>query len=329
MIFFANHTLSLGDQRARSCFEAVGGEDMDIRNVMVPIDFSQPSRMALDYGVDLARVFQARLTLVHVMEPQPVLEGASAGEIARIELERREAALQQLGELVAPEDEDDLDLRIVLRSGNAKKEIATAVDDQNVDLVILGTHGRGRLGRLILGSTTEGLLRRLHVPVMTVSHVMAPGRFKRILLATDLSDSSHAAFTFALDMARKLGGDVLALHVMGGPMLAAAELGIPTETNESALEEVRRRLRTLAMEGKAQGVAVETSIADGAAATSIMQAATENQADLILLAIESKGLIERRLLGTTAERVVREAPIPVLAVPVSLNAQREKAEQAR
>jgi nucleotide-binding universal stress UspA family protein len=302
---------------------------MDIRNVMVPIDFSQPSRMALDYGVDLARVLRARLTLVHVMEPQPVMEGAMAGEIARDELERREAALQQLGDLVAPEDQDDLDLRTVLKSGNAKKEIATAVNEQHANLVILGTHGRGRLGRLILGSTTEGLLRKLHVPVLTVSHVMAPRRFKRILFATDLSDASHAAFTFALDMARKLRGDVLALHVMGGPMLAAAELGIPTEPNESALEEVRRRLRTLTMEGKAEGVAVQTSIADGVAATQILHAATESQADLILLAIESKGLIERRLLGTTAERVVREATIPVLSVPVSLNAQREKAEQAR
>jgi nucleotide-binding universal stress UspA family protein len=312
----------------QQCFEAAEGEDMDIRNVMVPIDFSQPSRMALDYGVDLARVLRARLTLVHVMEPQPVLETATAGEIARIELERREAAFQQLEELVAPEDQDDLDLRIVLKSGNAKMEIAAAVEEQHVDIVVLGTHGRGRLGRFILGSTTEGLLRKLHVPVMTVSRVMFPGSFKRILFATDLSDSSHTAFTLALDMARKLRGDVLALHVMGGPMLAAAEFGTPTELNESALEEVRRRLRTLAIEGKAQGIAVQVSVADGAAATQILRAATENQADLILLAIESKGLIERSLLGTTAERVVREAAIPVLSVPVSLDVQRAKVEQA-
>ncbi len=176
--------------------------------------------------------------------------------MARIELERREAAFRQLEDLVAPEDEDDLDLRIVIKSGKARKEIAAAVDEQHVDMVVLGTHGRGRLGRFVLGSTTEGLLRKLHVPVMTVSHVMSPGPFKRILFATDLSDSSHGAFTFALDMARKLRGDVLALHVMGGPTLAAGELGMTAEPNESALEEVRRRLRTLAIEGEAQGIAV-------------------------------------------------------------------------
>jgi nucleotide-binding universal stress UspA family protein len=70
---------------------------MDIKNVMVPIDFSQPSRMALDYGVDLARLLQARLTLVHVMEPQPVLEVATAGEIARVEQVRPGAAHHHLG----------------------------------------------------------------------------------------------------------------------------------------------------------------------------------------------------------------------------------------
>ena len=54
---------------------------MDIKNVIVPTDFSQPSKVALEYGVTLGRVLQARLTLVHVMEPQPVLEGAMAGDL--------------------------------------------------------------------------------------------------------------------------------------------------------------------------------------------------------------------------------------------------------
>jgi nucleotide-binding universal stress UspA family protein len=301
---------------------------MNIRNVMVPIDFSQPSRVALEYGVDFARLLRARLTLVHVIDdPLPALELATAEEIARIEQDRREAALQKLEELVVPEDEDDLDLRIVIRSGNARREILAAVDEQHVDLVVLGTHGRGRLGRLVLGSATEGLLRKLHVPVMTVSHVMSPRPMKRILFATDLSDSSHGAFAFALDLAQKLRGDILALHAMGAPTMAGGELGMTVEPNKSALDEVRRRLRTLAVEGKERGITVQTSIVDGPAATQIIEAADQNQAHLVLLAIESKGLIERTVLGSTAERVVREATIPVLCVPISVDAQREKAVQ--
>jgi nucleotide-binding universal stress UspA family protein len=300
---------------------------MDIRNILVPIDFSQPSRVALEYGVDLARAFRARLTLVHVMEPRPMPEIATEDEIAEIESRRHEAALRKLEELVTPEDEEDLELRFVSRSGNVRKEILAAVDEHHVDMVVLGTHGRGRLGRFIVGSTTEGLLRRLHVPVVTVSHALSPRPLKRILFATDLSDSSHGAFIFALDMARKLRADILALHAMGAPALAAVEPGMNVEPNESALEEVRRRLQTLAAEGKAEGITVQTSIAHGPAATEIVAAAAENRAHLILLALEGKGLIERAVLGATAERVVREASIPVLCVPISVDARREHAGQ--
>ena len=299
---------------------------MNIKNVMVPTDFSQPSGIALHYGVALARTLRARLTLVHVLEPQPVLEVATEEEIASLERGRREAALQQLAALLAPEDEDDLDLELVLRFGNARKEIAEAVREYHADMVVLGTHGRGRLGRWILGSTTEELLRRLHVPMVTVCHTSSPKPFRRILFATDLLQSSSAAFAFALDMAQTLHAEILAMHALGGPVLTSGEFGMSIQVEKLAVEEVRRRLRLLVEEGDREGIAVKALIADGPAAAQILQAADENDADMILLAIESKGIIERTLLGTTAERVVREATIPVLSVPVQVEAQREKAE---
>jgi nucleotide-binding universal stress UspA family protein len=299
---------------------------MVIRNVLVPIDFSQPSKTALDYGVALARLLRARLTLLHVLEPQPALEVATEADIQSIESARRAEAQQKLDDLVAPEDQDDLNVRTAIRSGPARREIAAAAEAEQPDIVLLGTHGRSRLGRFIMGSTTEGLLRKLHIPVMTVGHVTSPGVVQRILFATDLSGYSKDAFVFALDMAGRLRADILALHVMGKPMLAAEEPGMPMQPNEVAREEVRRRLQMLVAEGKQRGITVQTSIADGEAATQILQAAVENQADLILLPIESKGVVERTLLGTTAERVVREAHVPVLSVPVPV-APREKIAQ--
>jgi nucleotide-binding universal stress UspA family protein len=301
---------------------------MDIKNVMVPVDFSQPSGMVVNYAVAFARVLHAKLTLVHVLEPpQPMLEVDTVGEIAILEVERREEALRKLEEVLVPEDEDDLDLELVLRSGNIQQEIAAAIRECHADIVILGTHGRGFLGRLILGSTTEGLLRRLHVPVMTVCHTTSPKAFKRILFATDLSESSRAAFAFALDVAGVLQTEILAIHAMGGPVLSG-ELGTPVQVEKLAVEEVRQRLQLLVTEGSLRGITVQTLIADGSAAEQILRAAHENDADMILLAIESKGLIERALLGTTAEQVVREATVPVLSVPfpVQVETQRENAE---
>jgi len=161
---------------------------------------------------------------------------------------------------------------------------------------------------------------------MTVCHTASPRAFKRILFATDLSESSRAAFAFALDMARTLQAEILAMHALGGPMLSAGEFGMSLQVEKQAVEEVRRRLECLVTEGNREGIAVEALIADGPAASQILKAADENDADMILLPIESKGIIERALLGTTAERVVREATMPVLSVPVQVEAQRENAE---
>jgi nucleotide-binding universal stress UspA family protein len=212
----------------------------------------------------------------------------------------------------------------VLKTGNPRKEIATAVDELHADLVVLGTNGRGRLGRLILGSTTAALLRRLQVPVLTVCHVTSPKEINRILFATDLSESAHESFGAALEVARTFQADIVAIHALGGPMLASGELGLPVQPEELARNEARRRLDILGAEGKRQGVAVRTLLADGPAAAEILKAAQENGADLILLPIETKGFLERALMGTTAEQVVREAGIPVLSVPVPVAAENSR-----
>jgi nucleotide-binding universal stress UspA family protein len=295
-------------------------KEMEIKNVMLPTDFSEPSRMALHYAVVLARTFRARLTLLHVLEPQPLQEIAT-DEIEKIEHKRRENALQQLGTLLAPEDEDDLDLQIVVKSGNARKEIAAAVEQYRADILVLGTHGRSRIGRLIMGSTTEGLLRKLTIPILTVCHALSPQGFKRILFATDLSDSSLGAFKFALRMAAILRAEIIAIHALGGPVLTSGELDMPIQSDLA--NEACRRLEVLVKEGKHQGVEVQALVVGDSAAVGILNAAVENLVDLIFLTISKKGIVERALLGTTAERVARDARVPVLFIPVDIETGHE------
>jgi nucleotide-binding universal stress UspA family protein len=289
---------------------------MEIKNVMLPTDFSEPSRMALQYAVILARIYHARLTLLHVVEPQPELEGAT---IAHRERERCESARQQLENLLAPEDEDDLDLQIVVKSGHARNEIAAAVEHYQADIVVMGTHGRRLLGRLIMGSTTEGLLRKLPVPVMTVCHAISAKGLNRLLFATDFSDSWHGVFQITLKMARVLGADIIAVHALGEPVLASDEFGLATQS-EVAAAEVHRRLAVLVAEAKHHGVDVQPLILEGPAPGGIVKAAAESLVDLIILGIDKKGILERALLGTTAEHVARNASVPVLFIPVNVAA---------
>jgi len=289
---------------------------MDIKNVIVPTDFSLPSRMAINYGVALARKFHARITLVHVLEPVASPEHMGAADLLKIERKQREDALENLSSLLAPEDEDDLDLRVVLKAGNVREEIATAIREHHADIAVLGTHGRRRLGRLVVGSTTESLLRKLPIPVLTVSHAIRPMGFERILFATDLSQASARGFAFALDIAKTLQAGILAVHVLPTIMPAREDGDIAAEAREIALAEARRKLSGLVTEGRRHDVTVQTLLTEGPAAPAILKAAEESNVDLILATIEEKSALKKALVGTTAEQVIREANVPVLCVPV-------------
>lgn len=277
---------------------------MNIGNVLVPVDFSLPSQVAINYGVVLARRFEAHLTLLHVLGPK----GATPS--------RREEAMQRLSSFLAPEDEDDLDLRIVLKPGDIRDGVVTTIHEQHADIVVMGTHGGGRVGRWLMGSTTQHLLRKLPVPVMTVRSGIRPMQFERILFATDLSDASKRVFPFALDLARTLHSSVVVVHVLPpAPATALDESAIAAR--ESGARNAQRVLSDLEAEATKSQVKVETVLAEGDAADRILKAA--RNADILAIAVERKRAVEKALLGATAERLVREADAPVLSIPANLS----------
>jgi len=280
---------------------------MEIKHVMVPSDFSLPSKMAANYGVALARKARARLTILHVIEPLPSEALVPAEDAARLEIERSEEALQKLSSLLSPEDEEDLDLRIVLKSGNVQKEIVSAAAEQKPQLVVLGTHGRGRLGQLIIGSTTQGVLRKLPIPVLTVCNPIRPVAFGKILFATDLSQSSVEAFPVVLDFAAALHSEVVAVHALKNT--ARAESGSPDA------QSARRGMALLLTAGCQRGMNVQTVVAQGPVFSEVIRTAHETGADVIAIALDRKGVLDRVMLGNTAEQLVRDAHIPILAIP--------------
>jgi nucleotide-binding universal stress UspA family protein len=295
---------------------------MEIKNVLVATDFSLPSRMAVNYGVAVARKFRATLTLAHILDAHPLL--AEAADIDRdVEEELCGKAIQELSTLVSPEDEDDLNLQIVAKIGNVQQEISGIISQQRSDLIVLGTHGRGGVGRLILGSTAEQLLRKLPIPVLTV-RTAGPMNFKSIVLATDLSEYSVQGFDFALDLARKLQSRIVAVHVLDKGEVSVLENNVAAETHDRSIQDATRKLEMLVAEGKRAGVDVEASLVEGDVVSKVLKTSEERRADLVLLTITRKGLLERALFGTTAERVVRESNVPVLSIPVHLTAARER-----
>src|SRR5215471_1186424 len=144
---------------------------MQIKKVLVPVDFSPQSTLAVNNGVSLARKFGAKLTLLHVVEsPSAFLYTlhlyTAPTQADRAETERMEQAEKKLPLLVSPEDQDDLNVSFIVRYGQAEHEIKAVAAEEDADVVVMGTQGRSLLGRLFIGSVALALLPPL---AMTVS----------------------------------------------------------------------------------------------------------------------------------------------------------------
>jgi nucleotide-binding universal stress UspA family protein len=289
---------------------------MKINSVLVPMDFSPPSRLALNHGIAFARNFHARLTLLNVVETPGGFTYTHPTAYAKIETQHRDQAWRMLTALVAPEDQDDLDLQIMVKAGNVEEEISSAIREAKADAVVMGTHGRGLFGRSVIGSVAQHMLRKVPVPVLTVCRVTRPLTFGRMLYATDLSEASNQGFRSVLELANTTGSTLAILHAVHAPTLVYVEAGMASIDNRQLLDDARVRLNALEAEASRQKIEVESLLLEGNPAEAILKAAEEDCADLIVMTVSKKGLIERALLGSTAERIIREAHLPVLSIPV-------------
>jgi nucleotide-binding universal stress UspA family protein len=303
---------------------------MDIKRVLVPVDFSPPSTMAVNHAVEFARRFRAKLTLLHVIEPSTALMYTFPTDSEIAEAQRVERAERMLTAMLGPEVQDDLDLDTAVAVGDIGSEIASAVHRLQADIVVMGTHGRRLLGRWLVGSVTQALLRKIDVPILTVCHAARPLSFKRILFATDFLESSDAGFDFAMNLANTLKAKLFVAHVIDPrppvsyetPEMAA----VFDAEQERFREEARAAFKLIESEATGKNVKVETVLAKGIPADAILRIADENDVDLIVLAVRRKSRMNRILVGTTAEHVIREATVPVLSVPFRPATERSKHE---
>jgi nucleotide-binding universal stress UspA family protein len=279
---------------------------------MVPVDFSEPSKKAVNYGLSLALEFDSRLVLSHISPFDPALY---------------EWAKSQLLQLIPPDCRERLDFEIIVKGGDIRQELLATIEEKQIDLVVMGSRGRSYFERMILGSVTERLLRKLHVPILTVSHldpekeIHAPGPvpLQRIVYATDLSEASEAGLEFSIRLAHGLDAHLTVLHVVQAIDIALYGMEtasfMPDYAAEARAQATERlnKLVTLVSEGR---VPITTVVGDGVPYEAINRISEQNHADLIVINLQGKGRLERALLGTTAERVIRTAHVPVLSLPM-------------
>jgi len=297
---------------------------ISLKKILVPVDFSEPSRKAVTYGLSLAEQFSAKLILAHIVPESTALLYAFPTELPEVEKDQYAKAKNEINNLVPVERAANLNLQTIVKIGNVEAELLGIVKDEAIDLVVLGTHGRRRLGRWFIGSVTEHMLRKVPVPVLTVSHVEPEKHaigfvsLKRILYATDLSESSSTALHYAAELARAGEAQLTVLHAVDDDERTLwGPAWIAHFDRVKLLEQARTRLDELVEREKLPEIRIEKLVVEGKPFRKIIEVAEHSGMDIVILNLQSRSALERALLGSTAERVVRLAPIPVLSVPVA------------
>lgn len=290
--------------------------DVQIRSVLIATDFSPASEKPLRHAIAVARLFDARFYLLHVVSSPAVGPQATnaATKAAWWDANQLENQLIESGALA------DLPYEFLVRPGNVWEEVRGVVSEQQVDLLVIGTHGRGSLGKLLFGSVAEQIFRNADCPVLTVG----PGSFQDpiidatgvvwpFLFATDFGTASLHALPYAVSFANRLGTKLVLLHVISRPHRATAT-GI-TETQELARQNSLRRLRELTAHTELR-VTPEFMVEFGSPSEKILQVAGMLGADVIIMGMHRSAHVgpASHTLWATAYEVVRSAACPVMTV---------------
>jgi nucleotide-binding universal stress UspA family protein len=301
---------------------------MFFRNILFPTDFTPHARSALKYAAAFARETHGRVILFSVQTgsvpanlmtlPERVLEDQDSRWLLQLR--------RQVSELLRDPLFEGLEVEPVIVEGEPAPEIAKAVRDYDIDLVTVVTHGRRGLARALFGSTAEEIIAEAPCPVLTIrppQHDFVEHRghqteinLNRILLATNFRASSMPATQLARELAEAKQAELHAIYVIGD-YFEQISVMFP-EGGRSALsrmrQEVNERMQTFAREHDAK---IKTHMAEGRPYAEIVRLAVEIDANLIVIGttVHASLFGGAPALGSEIERVVRNAPCPVLCVP--------------
>ena len=281
--------------------------ELELKRILCPVDFSGHSTQALQFAGKLAKASGAELIVLHAQHYEfPIYFTAAQTEELKAQLRKNErAARSYLDNYVNDHLAPSVRRSIVLKEGEPVGEILAAQEEHQVELVVMGTHGRTGLTRVRLGSVMESVLRVAEVPVLSVGpHVSPPptgASFRRVLCSTDLRNLDHRICDWAAKLAELTGAELTILHVVENGVI-----------EDSPNEAIRQKLCDWVSSSIRGRCSMKELIRHGNASQQI--AAQASGADLLVIGAHQRGSIETALFGSTTETLVRIAPCPVLTI---------------
>ncbi len=281
--------------------------------ILFPTDGGEGAAAAFDHVLDVAAGHDAEVVVLHVADTTHDSVVQVQGEV--VDVFEREG--EQLVEELADRARDRaVAVATEILQGGPAATIVDYASETDIDLIAMPTAGRQGLERLFVGSTTERVLRRATVPVLTIrpDEVELAAPYRSYLVPTDGSESATAALDLGASLAVHDDAALHLLSVVEYPALAAdgrvdVELDMLEDSAEEILDDAVASVEDRGIERIARAIEYGSAVHEA-----ILDYVDDHEIDVIVIGTEGLSGLDRYLLGSVAESVIRTAPVPVLAV---------------
>ncbi|MEF8776776.1 MAG: universal stress protein [Haloarculaceae archaeon] len=285
--------------------------------ILAPTDGSDHARRAAAHAGALAAAFNADVHLLAVTDIQSAAGPFSAGGVDseyrdRFENQARDWLTGTEGAVT-----DDVGRHTALREGKPAQTIAEYTSEVGADLITMGTHGRSGVSRYVLGSVTERVLRLADAPVFTVGAEdrTDPGApIEDVLVPTDGSERAATAIEHGMAFAGIDGARIHAVSVLDDSLGLEDPAPLEDEVRGKMEEEAHTATQRVADAAAAAGLEAVVELRRGNPAAELLAYVDDAGIDVVAMGTQGRTGLNRYLLGSTTERVVRHAPVPVIAV---------------
>jgi nucleotide-binding universal stress UspA family protein len=297
--------LLFAEKRYLTAFEP---SSVSLARILVPLDGSEFAEQALPTAQVITESLSGRLTLLSVIQSSgaprtlPMMHSNLDGDLWEHEEYLRKIAAKFEGTGIKTES--------TVAVGSVAGEILSATYRQHIDLLVMSTHGRSGVGRMLVGSVANEVLRQGQVPILLVrpgaGASYAQPHFRRLLVTLDGSAAAEQVLPYSHALALNFDSEVILLSVTDD------------QEAESRLPNLKQYLDNVANSFHEAGINTRAIVTGYRPAVTIVNIASSEAADLVMMATRGRGGRERLFYGSVADRVVKQSQIPILLVPVRL-----------
>jgi nucleotide-binding universal stress UspA family protein len=278
---------------------------VEIKKILVPVDFTETSQIALNEAINLATLLNAKLFLINVIEFNQYTVGVAREFETMVPpiLELETIAKNNMNKLVTGiESKNPIKTESMITSGDISTEIISYSKKKKIDLIVMGTHGASGYKELFIGSNAQRVVTLSDIPVLTFQKKLSKAGFKNILIPIDNSMHSREKVGMAMTIASAFKSK---LHLVG----------LPDSQDKTELNKFKIKLSSVEKIIVADKLTYTTTIAKGKSlAKAAIDYAEKNKCDLIVINTGHESKITGIFLGAFAQQIVNHSSIPVLSM---------------